>query len=175
MPSEDSRVTPHGAFCDALRLRGPTMNLLFEQARISPDREGDTIVRDAFAGTIVTVLHDMLRAYWQAQNGSKAEWKHVGPKVNGCSIPQILAASLDNFRHFEEWDSEKAATLTQLRSVRILTAALDIPVKKSAKRAPLRGNVCWSVLDALSAGAGYARIYALVREFANALDERRKA
>jgi hypothetical protein len=160
---------PHETFSNVLRLRGPTLNLLFEQARISPEREGDTVVRDAFAGAIVTVLHDMLRRYWAAQSGSKAQWKHAGPKRNGCSVPQILAAALDNFRHFEEWDAEKPATLAQLRSVKVLCAALDIPLKKTAKHMPFRGNICWFVLDVLSAGEGYGHIDALVREFALAL------
>lgn len=160
-------------FCSALRLRGPTLNLLFEQARISPEREGDVVVRDAFAGAIVTVLHDMLRGYWESQEGTKAEWKHVGPKISGCSIPQIVAAALDNLRHFEEWDSEKPASLAQLRSVKIVCAVLNIPFKKSAKRLPFRGNVCWPVLEMLSGGEGYGRIDALVRDFATALRTKR--
>lgn len=163
------------AFGDALRLRGPTLNLLFEQARVSFEREGDTIVRDAFAGAIVTVLHDMLRGFWLEQDGSKADWKHLGAKLNGCSVPQILAAALDNLRYFEDWDSEKPATLAQLRSVKVLSSALDIPLKKSGKRKPFRGNACWQVLEALSGGGGYARLDLLTREFASALDAKRKA
>lgn len=170
---EQPTPAAYEVFCNTLRSRGPTLNLLFEQARISPEREGDGVVRDAFAGAIVTVLHDMLRAYWEAQDGTKAEWKHVGPKMNGCSIPQIIAAALDNLRHFEEWDSEKPATLAQLRSVKVLCAVLDIPLKKSAKRVPFRGNMCWLVLEHLSSGGGYGRIDALVRDFATALRSKR--
>lgn len=169
VPDADLRVWPYDAFCGVLRLRGPTLNLLFEQARVSPEREGDTIVRDAFAGAIVTVLHDMLREYWIAQAGSKTEWKHGGPKINGCSVPQITAAAIDNLRNFPEWDSEKPATLAQMRSVKVLCAALNIPLKKNAKRMPFRGNICWAVLEALSANEGYGRIDALVREYAAAL------
>jgi|GEM_PF-6938484 len=171
---EPSIPAAYEAFCSVLRLRGPTLNLLFEQARISPEREGDGVVRDAFAGAIVTVLHDMLRVYWQAKDGSKADWKHAGPKIKGFSAGQIVAAALDNLRHFEEWDSQKLATLPQMRSLKVLCAVLDIPLKKSAKRMPFRGNVCWPVLDALSAGEGYGRIDALVREFASALCNKRE-
>ncbi len=161
--------SPYETLCDSLRSRGPTLNLLFEQARIALDRESDTILRDAFAGTIFIVLHDMLRGYWRAQGGSKAAWKDAGPKFNGCSLPQVIAAAVDNFRHFEEWDAQKPAELSQLRSVRILSAVLDIPTKKSGKRPPFRGNVCWGVLETLAEGAGYTKIDALVRAYAEAL------
>ncbi len=130
------------------------------------DRESDTILRDAFAGTIAVVLYDMVRGYWRAQSGSKAEWKDAGPKIAGFSLPQILAAAVDNFHHYEEWDAQKAATLTQVRSVRILSAVLSISIKKHSKRPPFRGNVCWPVLEALANGGGYTRLDALVREFA---------
>ncbi len=86
--------------------------------------------------------------------------------MNGCSVPQILAAAVDNFRHWEDWDTEKYENVAQIRSVKVLSAALDLPIKKGGKHTPLRRNVCWLVLERLSEGGGYARIDALVREFA---------
>lgn len=82
----DASSTPYDEFCRALRSRGPTLNLLFEQARVSPEREGDTIVRDAFACAILTVLHDMLREYWSALGGKKSEWKRLVP--SNLEIPK---------------------------------------------------------------------------------------
>lgn len=145
---ENSAAAYH-AFCRMLRSRGPTLNMLFEQARISPEREGDTVLRDAFAGALVSVLHGM----------------HAGPAIRGCSVAQILAAALDNLRHFEQWDSEKTAIMLQHRSVRVL-CALGIPLKKNSKHPPFHGNVYWAVLEAFGTGAGYGSIEALVREFA---------
>lgn len=166
----EQQPSPYDLFSDALRSRGPTLNLLFEQARISPSREGDTIVRDVFAGAIVAILHEMVKEFWLARNGSKGHWKRLGPQFGGYSVPQILAALLDNFRCSEQWDLRKAEDLAQERSVKILAAVLGIPLKKNAKRPPFRGNVCWAVLEAITAGNGYARLDAMVREFATQLD-----
>lgn len=115
------------------------------------ERDEDTVLRDAFAGAIITVLHDMLRAYWVAQSASKKSWKHIAPKIAGFSIPQILEAALDNVN------------------------VLDIPMKKSAKRAPLRGSVAWPVLVALSTGGSYAQIQSLVQQVAENLEKIRKS
>ncbi|HET9095388.1 MAG TPA: hypothetical protein VFN37_01895 [Candidatus Baltobacteraceae bacterium] len=169
----ESASSAYDTFCAALRARGPTLNLLFEQARVSVEREGDTIVRDAFAGAVVTVLHGMLHDYWVSQSGTKYEWKHASAPANGWSVAHVLSASLDNLRHFEEWDSEKAALMIGRRSVKVLCSALAIPFKKTSKHAPFRGNVCWAVLETLSEGGGYGAIEALVREFAAALDQKR--
>jgi hypothetical protein len=162
-----------GAFYESLRSRGPTLNLLFEQARMSLDREDDTILRDAFAGTIVVILNDMLRGFWRAHAGSKADWKNLGQRVRGHSIAQILAAAVDNFHHFEEWDASKPDIVWDLRSTKILCDILDIPAKKTHKQPPFRGNVCWAVLDAVTAGEAYGKLDALVREFAAALEAKR--
>lgn len=144
--------------------------MLFEQARVSPAREGDTIVRDVFAGAIVAVLHEMLHDFWVLHNGGKSQWKRLGPQIAGYSIPQILAAALDNFRNYERWDASKAEDPARERSIKILSSVLGAPLKKNAKRPPFRGNVCWAVLDVLTAGAGYTRLDALVREFAEQLE-----
>lgn len=161
--------SPYDTLCDSLRTRGPTLNLLFEQARVALDRENDTVLRDAFAGTILLVLYDMLRGYWRVQGRSKSTWKDSGPKFAGYSLPQIVAAAVDNFRHFEDWDAQKPAAVAELRSVRILSAVLNLPTKKHGKRLPIRGNVSWAVLDSLAEGGGYSKIDALVRAYAEAL------
>ncbi len=165
----EAPATTYDSFCRALRLRGPILNMLFEQARVSPEREGDTILRDAFAGALVTVLHDMLRAYWTSLGGTKSEWKHAGPLMNGWSVAYVLSAALDNLRHFEEWDAQRRAEFVQRRQVKLLCSALGIELKKTSKQMPFRGNVCWAVLEALSAGGGYGPIEAAVREYAAAL------
>lgn len=165
----EAPATPYEEFYRVLRARGPTLNLLFEQARVSPEREGDTILRDAFAGAVISVLYGMLRAYWLSIGGTKWQWRCSGPTVGGYSIGQILAAALDNARHFEDWDSEKAATIVQLRSVRVLSAVLALELKKNSKRLPFRGNVSWAILGALTRAEGYRALETLVREFAQAL------
>lgn len=165
----ETPAAPYDVFCRTLRSRGPILNMLFEQARISLEREGDTILRDAFAGALVAVLHDMLLDLWVALGATKSEWKHCGPGIQGWSVAYILSAALDNSRHFMEWDAEKSSVLMQRRSVKVLCTALGVPVKKASKRAPFRGNVCWAVLEALTAGGGYGAIEALVREFAASL------
>lgn len=159
-------ASPYEHFCSTLRSRGPTLNLLFEQARVSPEREGDTIVRDAFAAALVTVLHGMLRELWASLGGTKTSWKGAGPLVNGLSIGQILAAAVDNSRRFEEWDREKVPELLAHRSVRVLCVILAISVKKAPKHPPFRGSVCWAILEALGGGGDYRAIEALVREYA---------
>jgi hypothetical protein len=146
------------------------LNLLFEQARASLEREGDTILRDAFAGAIVTILHGMLRDYWTIRKAPKRRWKEGDPKIAGFSVPQIFSAAFDNLQYWREWDAEKMSALAHRRSVKILSAVLEIPLKKNAKRLPFRGNVCWSVLEALGGAAGYARIESLVRQAASELD-----
>lgn len=160
---------PYARLCESLRSRGPTLNLLFEQARFSLERDGDGLVRDAFAGTIVLVLHEMLDAYWRDNKGSRAQWKRAHPTFRGYSVPQVLAAALDNFRYYADWDAQKPSTVAQVRSVRILTSVLQIHVKKNAKRPAFRGNVCWAVLEQLAEGGGYTRLDALVRESAQTL------
>lgn len=169
----ETAANPYEAFCNALRSRGPTLNLLFEQARISPEREGDTVLRDAFAGALIGVLAGMLEQYWLCLSGTKYEWKRMGALLGGYSIAQILSAGLDNSRHFEDWDKEKTAAFLQHRSVKVLSAVLGIPVKKTSKHAPFRGNVSWALLETLSAGGGYRSIESLVREFAASLQNRR--
>lgn len=83
-------------------------------------------------------------------------------------------AWFDNARHFEEWDAQKAATMLQRHSVKVLCAALAIETKKNSKHAPFRGNVCWAVLEAVSAGSGYGTIEALVRQYADELQKKRE-
>lgn len=165
----ETAAPAYESFCGLLRARGPTLNLLFEQARMASEREGDAIMRDAFAGALIWGLHGMLRQYWQTAGASKAEWRRAGPLVAGYSVGQILAAALDNLRHFEDWDNEKSGALLQRRSVRVLCAVLALPVKKSAKHPPFRGNVSWAVLGGLSNGTDYGAIEKLVREFARHL------
>lgn len=157
------------SFCGLLRSRGPTLNLLFEQARMASEREGDTVMRDAFAGALIWALHGMLRQYWETAGASKAEWRRAGPLITGYSVGQILSAALDNVRHFEDWDTEKSAALLDRRNVRILCMVLGLPAKKSAKHPPFRGNVSWALLGALSQSTGYGAIESLVREFARHL------
>lgn len=94
--------TPYEAFCQTLRSRGPTLNLLYEHARVSPEREGDTIVRDAFASAIIAVLHGMLRDYWVSLGAKKHSWKHAGPRIDGCSIGQVLSEAKDKTPH-KKW------------------------------------------------------------------------
>lgn len=171
MSVELAPATKYEEFCRSLRSRGPTLNLLFEQARVSPEREGDTILRDTFAGAIVSVLHGMLSEYWLSSSGTKDRWKRAGTSVAGYSIGQILTAALDNFRHFEQWDCEKPADLLKRRSVKVLCAVLGLDGKKTSKHPPFRGNVCWPALEALSRG-GYGTLEALAREFAGALEEK---
>ncbi|HKU68950.1 MAG TPA: hypothetical protein VJP85_14345 [Candidatus Baltobacteraceae bacterium] len=163
----------YDVFCRVLRARGPTLNLLFEQARISPQREGDTILRDSFAGAIVNVLYGMLRDYWTSLGARKEEWKHAGTRVSGYSIAQLLAAAAENSRRFEDWDREKPSLLAQRRSVKILCAVLDIPVKNVSKHRPFSGNICWAVLETVSHGGGYRGVETQVREFADALHNSR--
>ncbi len=169
MTSETSPST-YTAFREALRSRGATLNLLFEQARLSLERDQDAIVRDAFASAIIFVLHDMLRDYWIAQDASKKAWKHTPPLIGGFSIPQILEAAVDNIRHFEDWEADRNMSIARIRSVRILSNVLDVPLKKSAKRVPLRGNVSWAVLVALSCGGSYAQIHSLVQQVAENIE-----
>lgn len=146
-------ASPYDDFCRTLRSRGPTLNLLFEQARVSPEREGDTILRDAFSRAIVSVLHNMLREYWTAAGGTKNQWKRSEPLQNGCSIGQIFRAALDNSGE---------------RSMKILCTAFSIPAKKHSKHSPFRsGSVCWLVLEALGEPLGYGSIEAKVRQFAS--------
>jgi hypothetical protein len=149
--------------------------MLFEQARVSPEREGDTVLRDAFAGALITVLHDMLRDYWVSVGATKSEWKHAGPRINGCSVAHVLSAALENLRHFEEWDCERRSVFLERRSVKVLCTALSIPLKKTSKHVPFRGNVCWAVLEALGGSGGYGAIEALVREFAASLQSKCEA
>jgi hypothetical protein len=163
------------AFSSALRARGPTLNLLFEQARVSAGREGDTILRDAFAVAVITVLDAMMREYWYSLSGTKNEWKHAGTRINGYSIAQILAAAVDNSRCYGDWDREKPSVLVQRRSVKILCAALGIALKKNSKQRPFCGNVCWAVLETLSNGSGYGGVEMHVRAFATAMESSRSA
>lgn len=127
-------------------------------------------MRDVFAGAIVAVLHEMLREFWVVHNARKSQWKRLGPHVAGYSVPQILSAALENFRKYEQWDAAKAEEIAEERSVKVLSAVLGLPLKKNAKRLPFRGNVCWSVLDTLTDGTGYARLDNMVREFAEQLE-----
>jgi hypothetical protein len=164
-------TSPTQRFYDSLRGRGPSLNLLFEQARIALDREDDTILRDAFAGTIAVVLNDMLRSLHRTMRGSKSDWKNCGPRIAGHSIAQIVGAAAENYRHYELWDVSKPDEVWSMRSARILADVLGLPAKKSRKQPPFRGNVCWAVLDTVTGGTGYTRLDALVREFAGDLSK----
>lgn len=88
---EIQRVSPLLRLQQALRLHGPTLNLLYEYARAaSPE---DETVREAFAGAIATVLHDQLRRFWKECGANKHDWKSLGPIVEGCSVPQVIGAA----------------------------------------------------------------------------------
>lgn len=75
----------------ALRQHGPTLNLLYEYARAAP--EEDAFIREAFAGAIAGVLHDLLRRFSKDCGATKHEWKTVGPLLEGHSVPQIVSAA----------------------------------------------------------------------------------
>ncbi len=84
-------MTPLLRLQQALRSHGPTLNLLFEYARAAPDEEWT--VREAFAGAIALVLHDLVRRFWKDCGANKHDWKSIGPLLDGYSIPQLLAAA----------------------------------------------------------------------------------
>lgn len=88
---EIQRVSPLLRLQQALRSHGPTLNLLFEYARAASD--DDATVREAFAGAIALVLHDLVRRFWKECGANKHDWKSVGPLLDGYSIPQLLAAA----------------------------------------------------------------------------------
>lgn len=88
---EIQRVTPLLRLQQALRSHGPTLNLLYEYARAAS--EEDATVREAFAGAIAVVLHDLVRRFWKECGANKHDWKSLPPAVEGYSVPQLLAAA----------------------------------------------------------------------------------
>lgn len=96
----------------------------------------------ALSGTIFVMLNTLLQTPLVKNNGSKV-------KFNGFDIQQIIKASSNNFRHYDEWSNiNEPYGRNAKTSVEILKSLLCI--KPEINKKAITTNVCSDILYILS-------------------------
>lgn len=108
--------------------------------------------RAAYAGTILVVLHDILRRVNEAYGARMDAWKAAKPQIEGHSFGVIVWAAGNNFRHFAEWAKANEPDEKQSRSIRVVSDILGLSISANASDHQVRENLCPQVLYVLSDG-----------------------
>jgi hypothetical protein len=106
----------------------------------------------ACAGAIMVVLHNLLMRFRVDLNPSRDKWEKSSPQIGGRSLGSIIAAGAANFRHHDEWARDTPPTEQQLRSIKVISAALNQPIAPDGNGHPFRGNVCPQLIEVVSDG-----------------------
>jgi len=107
------------------------------------------------AGSIFVVLSNLLLRL-RGDLGIKKEselWKKSGTMIKTHSFGEIIEASANNFRHYDEWASAKKLTDQQRLSMEVLCDVLDLPLMGKDSYATIRKNVCDQILLRISEGS----------------------
>ena len=115
------------------------------------------------------VISRLWLAFRDDLSATDQEWTQIAPKVNGCSVGQIIEAAANNYRHNDEWlKSSRKPTKQQLRSIRVLATALGETIAPDGARHGLSRDICPEILNLLS-GGDFDRLAASMFAFANAI------
>ena len=127
--------------------------------RAIENMETELGTRDIYAGAVTLVLDDIIQpcaeAFKNAKQGEPA------PIIAGFSIPRILKATGNNFRHYDDWKTEKP-NKRQRWSIEPIAALLGVPLSVGCANHPFNHVAAWDVLNALSGGS-YEDLEGLVR------------
>lgn len=128
------------------------------------------LTSEAYAGSVVLVLSGLLLAFKDDMDASREDWEAAGPLIGGCSVGAVVAASANNFRHYDEWIKTRPPTQQQAVSIRVLTSAFGKPIADvAAGRFSL--NVTPETVDLLSQGE-FETLSTQLFDFANDLAKR---
>ncbi len=96
-----------GGFIERMRDYRETRDLRGKLRRVDTKIEDFESARgsaDIYAGAVALVYDDIVKSlrrnYKDKDVGGKNQ---TGPLVNGFSVPRILTATSNNFRHYEDW------------------------------------------------------------------------
>jgi hypothetical protein len=129
---------------------------------------------DIYAGAVALVYDDIVKSLRNTYKdvGGKND---TGPSVNGRSVPRILKAVGNNFRHYEEWSQYPPDNARvrdqQLDNARTIATLLECPFPDDTVVSALGHIVAWRAIYKLGGGtfAGLERIiqktlYAMVED-----------
>ncbi len=116
---------------DLLYFRGksPTCGIDYDAYHRTNDAMSSAeVARGVYAGSIVVVLNNALQSFRVNIAATQDEWEKALPLFHGCSVGQILEAPANNVRHAEEWQTTRPPTRLQMKSIQVLSAALQEPL-----------------------------------------------
>jgi hypothetical protein len=110
----------------------------------------------ACAGAIMVVLNNLLQQYKTDLSKVNSKWRGVGPLFNRYSLGEVTEAASNNFRHHDEWARAQEPTWLQMRSIRVVIAALGH--SRLSATASWRRNVCADLVAVIIGGTEVATI-----------------
>ncbi|MFD2262811.1 hypothetical protein ACFSM5_07920 [Lacibacterium aquatile] len=115
--------------------------------------DANAAAAEAYSGAIMVLLSNLLLRFKEAIGVSAHIWDGQGKKFGGCSTGPIVIAGANNFRHYDEWARKRVPTSQQLKSMRVISAALQIPLAPDGAEHGLGKNICPDLLNVLSDGS----------------------
>ncbi len=103
----------------------------------------------ACAGAIMVVLNNLLQRYKVDLSGVNPKWEGIGPQFNGYSLGEVVEAASNIFRHHDEWARTQEPTKQQMKSIRVVEAALGY-APLSGTRPSWRRNACADLVAVIS-------------------------
>jgi hypothetical protein len=102
----------------------PSLERIEEFNARSEEAETGEFGSAACAGAIMVVLNNLLQRYKNDLSRVSPKWRGIGPQFNGYSLGEVIEAASNNFRHHDEWARAQEPTQKQLKSIRVIEAAL---------------------------------------------------
>lgn len=125
--------------------------------------EAHTFARDDYAGCVAVVLNNTLRALRRGF-AAEPEWANLPLTKYGFTIPKIVAAISDNFRHYDEWETHKASlSRKQIGDIKVLAAIFGVALAADYSDHTFGVNVAWLAVNELSGGS-YERLEEMVKQ-----------
>jgi hypothetical protein len=157
------------------RHTSPTGDIDYDAYHRTNDAMGaKEVACGVYAGSIAIVLSNMLQSFRANIVATQDEWKKATPLFFGCSVGQILVASANNVRHADEWQTTRPLKPEQMKSIQVLSAALQEPlVPPDGSRHRFSREVSPETLHLISDG-DFGRLEANLFNFANDLFKQRQ-
>jgi hypothetical protein len=123
-----------------------------EYHRINEESGAKKVARGAYAGSVAVILSKFLQSFCANICATRDEWEKSAPLFGGCSVGQVLEASANNVRHSDQWATTRPPSPQQLKSIRILSAALHEPIAADGTNHRFSREISPETLQLISGG-----------------------